>query len=178
MAKEVKQLIQVAPQFQTKRGAVKLESGLATRYIATAIFDAAGLDSAGVANTTTAAHGTGVYIPTKAIIINAWVDVITTFTTASADAGTIALSAQSANDLTAAIAVSTAGDVWDAGLHGCLPGSYLEATVAGDTAVLDAARKAASYIKTTAEREITVTVGGQVLVLGKMNIFVEYVISN
>lgn len=177
MAKERKELIQVAPQFQVKRGAVKAESGLATRYIASAIFDTAGTDSAGVANTTVASHGTGVYIPTKAIITNAWVDVITTFTTASADAGTIALTVQSAGDLTAAIAVSAAGDVWDAGLHGCLPGSYAEATVAGDTAILDAARKAASYIKTTAEREITVTVGGQALILGKMVIFVEYTVS-
>lgn len=177
MAKEVKNLIQVAPQFQVKRGAVKCESGLATRYIATAIFDTATTDSAGVANTTVAAHGLGVYIPTKAIIINAWWDVITTFTTASADSGTIAFHAQSAGDIVAAIAVSDAGNVWDAGIHGGLMGSYAEATVAGDTAILDAARKAASYVKTTAERELTATVAVAALTAGKAVLFVEYVIS-
>lgn len=177
MAKDIQKLISVRPQYQVNRGAVKCESGLAVMYHATAVFDTAGTDSAGVANTTVASHGTGVYIPTKAVITNAWVDVITTFTTASADAGTIALTLQSAGDLTAAIAVSAAGDVWDAGIHGCLPGSYAEATVAGDTAILDAARKAASYIKLTAEREIVVTVGGQVLTAGKMVIHVDYLIS-
>ena len=84
----------------------------------------------------------------------------------------------SAGDLVAAIAVSTAGDVWDAGVHGLLPGSYAEATVAGDTAILDAARKAASYIKLTAVREITATVASHALTAGKANIFVEYVLSD
>lgn len=176
MAKRVSNLIQVAPQFQVKRGAVKAESGLSTRYIASAVFDTAGTDSSLVANTTIAAHGLGVYIPTKAIITNAWVDVITTFTSAT-DAATIALKVQSANDLTAAIAISAAGDVWDAGVHGCLPGSYAERTVAGDTAILDAASKAASYIKMTAERELTATVAVEALTAGKAILFVEYVIS-
>lgn len=173
MAKNVSGVIQVAPQFQVRRGAVKLESGLATRYIASAVFD----PSANTGDRTIAAHGLGVYIPAKAVITNAWVDVITTFTSAGADAGTIALSVESAGDLTAAIAISAAGDVWDAGVHGCLPGSYAEATVAGDTAILDAARKAASYVKTTVEREITATVAGQALTAGKAVVFVEYVIS-
>jgi len=166
----------VAPQFQVKRGAVKCESGLATRYIAAAIFDTAALDSSGVANTTIAAHGLGVYLPTKAIITNAWVDVITTFTSAT-DAATIALKAQNAGDLTAALAISDASNIWDAGIHGCLPGSYAEATVAGDTAVLDAARKAASFIKLTAERELTATVAVEALTAGKAVIYVEYVVS-
>lgn len=176
MAKQVSQLIQVAPQFQVRRGAVKAESGLSARYIANAIYDTAGLDSAGVANTTIAAHGLGVYLPTKAIITNAWVDVITTFTSAT-DAGTIALKAQSAGDLTVAIAISDASNVWDAGIHGCLPGSYAEATVAGDSALLDAARKAASYVKMTAERELIATVAVEALTAGKAVLFVEYVIS-
>ena len=59
-----------------------------------------------------------------------------------------------------------------------MPGSYAEATVAGDTAILDAARKAASFIKTTAEREITATVAVEALTAGKANIYVEYVISD
>lgn len=176
MAKEVKGLIQVAPQFQVKRGAVKAESGLATRYVASAIFDTASTDSSGVANTTVAAHGTGVYIPTKAIITRFWWDVITTFTTASADAGTIAVHVQSANDLVAAIAVSAAGDVWDAGMHAGKPGSFaLDGNAL--TQINMGAALAATFIKMTAEREITVTVGGQALTAGKAIFFVEYYIS-
>lgn len=176
MAKDIQKVIMVRPHYLVNRGAVKHESGLQTRYIAAATFDTAGLDSSGVANTTTAAHGTGVYLPTKAIITNAWVDVITTFTSAT-DAGTIALKAQTAGDLTAAIAISDASNVWDAGIHGCLPGSYAEATVAGDSALLDAARKAASYVKLTAEREIVATVAVEALTAGKAVIYVEYVIG-
>jgi len=176
MAKNIQKLIQVRPAYQVNRGAVKCESGLGTRYVATAIFDTAATDSSGAANTTIAAHGLGVYIPTKAIITNAWVDVVTTFTSAT-DAATIALKAQSAGDLTAAIAISDASNVWDSGIRGCLPGSYAEATVAGDTAILDAARKAASYIKMTAERELTATVAVEALTAGKAVLFVEYVIS-
>jgi hypothetical protein len=176
MAKDIQKVISVRPQYQVNRGAVKLDSGLAVKYLASAVFDTAGTDSAGVANTTVASHGTGVYIPTKAIITKAWVDVITTFTTASADAGTIALTLQSAGDITAAIAVSAAGDVWDAGLHGTIVGTpALDGNAR--TAIAGGAAEAAAMFKLTAEREIVVTVGGQVLTAGKMNIFVEYIIS-
>ncbi len=176
MAKEVNNVIAVRPQYQVRRGAVKAESGLSARYIAQAIYDTAANDSAGVSNKTTAGHPLGVFLPINAIITNAWVDVVTTFTSAT-DAATIALKAQSAGDLTVAIAISDASNVWDAGLHGCLVGSYAEATVAGDSALLDAARKAASYIKMTAERELTATVAIEALTAGKAVIFVEYVIS-
>lgn len=174
MAKDIQKVIAVRPQFQVNRGAVKAESGLATRYVASAIFD----PSADSTKRPVATYGLGVFLPAGAIITNSYWDVITTFTTASADAGTIAIQAQAANDIVAAIAVSAAGDVWDAGLHGGLHGSHAEATVAGDTAVLDAARKAASYLKLTAERELSVVVGGQALTAGKMIVFVEYVISS
>lgn len=176
MAKNVSQLIQVAPAFQMRRGAVKAESGLVAQSTATAIYDTSLNDSAGVSNKTIAAHGLGVYIPTKAIITNAFYEVLTTFTSAT-DAATIALSAQSAGDLKAAIAISNASNVWDAGVAGCLPGSYAERTVAGDTAILDAASKAASYVKCTAERELTATVAVEALTAGKLILFVEYYIS-
>ncbi len=132
-------------------------------------------DTSVVGTTTIAAHGLGVFIPSGAIITNAYYNVRTTFTSAT-DAATIALSILAANDLKAAIAISTTGDVWDAGLHGCLPGSYAEATVAGDTAVLDAARKAASYILLTSTKEITATVAVEALTAGVVDIFVEYVL--
>lgn len=176
MAKNRSDLKIVAPEFQVKRGAVKFESVNTVAYIAKAIFDTAGTDSAGVANTTVAAHGTGVYIPTKAIITKAWTDVITTFTSATS-AATMAIKTEGTGDLVAGIAINSGSSRWNAGLGGCLAGSYAEATVAGDSALLDAARKAASYIKTTAEREIIVTVGVEALIAGKMNIFVEYHIS-
>lgn len=176
MAKDVQKVISVRPQFQVNRGAVKLDSGLSASYVASAVYDTAANDSAGVSNKTTAAHGLGVYLPTKAIVLRTWVDVITTFTSAN-DSATIALLVQSAGDIVAAIAISDASNVWDAGLHGGVIGAYAEATVAGDTAILDAARKSASMLKLTAERELTATVAVQALTAGKAVIFVEYLIS-
>lgn len=176
MAKDIQKLIMVRPQYQVNRGAVKLDSGLTVKYVASAVFDTAGVDSSGAANTTIAAHGLGVYIPAKAVITNAWYDVVTTFTTASADAGTIALSVQSAGDLKAAIAVSAAGDVYDEGIRGTLVGNpSLDGNAR--TAIAGAAAVAATFIKTTAERELTVTVAGQVLTAGKLVLHVEYYIS-
>lgn len=166
----------VAPEFIVKNKAAitrTKRTGTVVRELAVATFN----PSANTAQRPAAAYGLGVYLPAKAIVTNAWVDVITTFASASADAGTIALHIETANDLTSVMAISDVSNVWDAGIHGCLPGSYAEATVAGDTAVLDAARKAASYIKTTQVREITATVATQPLTAGKANIYVEYVIS-
>lgn len=177
MAKNVTQLIQVAPAFQVRRGAVKCESVLGASYVATAVFDTAATDSSGAANTTIAAHGLGVYLPIKAVITRAWWDVVTTFTSAT-DAATIALSAQSANDLVSAVAISAAGNVWDAGMHAGLPGfPALGADAAHDTQVEVAALFAATFIKMTAERELTATVAVEALTAGKAVLFVEYYIS-
>jgi hypothetical protein len=176
----IKSVRQTAPEFiiKNKSGITRTKrKGTVVRELAVATFDTATTDSSGTASTTIAAHGLGVYLPSKAIVTNAWVDVVTTFTSAT-DAATIALKIEGAGDLTAAIAISNASNVWDAGLHGCLPGSYAEATVAGDSAILDAARKAASYIKTTAVREITATVAVEALTAGKLNVYVEYVLSD
>ena len=169
-----------APEFivKNKSGVTRTKRpGTVVRELAVATFDYSGTDTAGAANSATGAHGLGVYLPTKAIITNAWVDVVTTFTSAT-DAATIALKAQGTGDLTAALAISDASNIWDAGLHGCLPGSYAEATVSGDSAILDAARKAASFIKLTAARELTATVAVEALTAGKLNVYVEYVLSD
>lgn len=147
---------------------------LIKKNVARFVFNTASTDSAGAANTTIAAHGSGVFIPATAIITGAYYLVNTTFTSAT-DAATIALKVEGANDLKAAIAISDASNVWDAGIHGCLPGAYAERTVAGDTAVLDAASKAASFIKTTATRELIATVAVEALTAGKLTLFVEYV---
>lgn len=176
MAKDIQKVIAVRPGYQVNRGAVKCESGLSTGYVATAIFDTATNDSAGVSNKTIAAHGLGVFLPINAVITNAFYKVVTTFTSAT-DAATIALKSEGAGDLKAAVAISDASNVYDAGIRGCLPGSYAEATVAGDTAIADAARKAASYISLTAERELTATVAVEALTAGKLVLFVEYYIA-
>jgi hypothetical protein len=177
MAKDINKIILVRPQYQVNRGAVKCESGLATKYVATAIFDTAALDSSGAANTTIAAHGLGVYIPTKAIITRFWWDVVTTFTSAT-DAATIAYKAQSANDLLSAIAISDASNVHDAGIHAGLPGfPNLGADAAHDSQVEVAALFAATFVKMTAERELTATVAVEALTAGKSVLFVEYYIS-
>ena len=128
---------------------------------------------------TIAAHGLGVYIPTKAIVTRVWIDVVTTFTSAGADAGTIALHLQSANDVVSAIAISDASEVWDAGIHGSKIGyPNLGADAAHDSALEVAALFAGTMLKMTAQRELTATVAEQALTAGKANIFVEYVISD
>ncbi len=141
-----------------------------TKHTVKATLDA----TAGIPILTTGV-GTGVFIPSGAIVTNSYYNVRTTFTSAT-DAATIAIQLLAANDLKAAIAISTTGDVYDAGLHGNLPGSYAEATVAGDTAVLDAARKAGSYILLTSNKEIRFVVAVEALTAGVLDVFVEYVL--
>lgn len=174
MAKFISLLKYVAPDYQIRRGAIKTENVLTVQKVACAIFDTAGNDSGGTANTTAAAHGTGVFLPTGAILVNAYVRVATAFTSATS-AATIALKAQTTGDITAAIAISDASTPWAAGLHGSVVGNSAERTVAGDTAILAAASQAGSMILLTAEREIIVTVGVEALTAGKMYIFVEYI---
>jgi hypothetical protein len=148
---------------------------LVTGKIAQAIFDTAANDSSGAANTTVAAHGLGVFLPIGAIITRAWYQVKTTFTSAASTA-TIALSIAAANDVVSAIAINDGSNPWNSGNHAGLPGSYAEATVSGDSAILAAARLAGSFIGAlSAEKEITATVGVQALTAGKLIIFVEYV---
>lgn len=161
-----------APDFRVKRGANTRYNGLAVRHIASAVFD----PSADTTLRPTGAYGLGVYIPTKAIVTKVWIDVITTFTSAGADAGTIAVHLQSANDVVAAIAISDASNVWDAGVRGSKIGVV---AISGDaeTALVATAANAANMLKMTAEREITVTVATQALTAGKAVVFVEYVLS-
>lgn len=160
MAKDISKIIMVRPQYQVNRGAVKKDNGLAVKYLATATFDTAALDSSGVANTTIATHGLGVYLPDKAVITRAWYQVKTTFTSAT-DAATIALQANSANDLKSAIAISNVANAWDAGIIDGVP---------VDTA--------ATRVALTAERELKAVVAVEVLTAGKLNLFVEYVIAD
>lgn len=170
-----------APEFiiKNKSGITRTKrAGTVVRELAVAVFDTGSTDSAGVANTTIAAHGLGLYLPINAIITNVIVDVVTTFTSAT-DAATIALKAQSANDIVSALAISDATNIWDAGIHGSKVGYPAFANdAAEDTAVEVAALFAGTMLKLTAARELTATVAVEALTAGKANIFVEYVISD
>ncbi len=163
-----------APGFRLPRKAARnLVNGNVVPEIVCATFD----PSANSAQRPVGAYGLGVYLPAKAIITRAWIDVVTTFTSAGADAGTIAIHAQSAGDIVAAVAISAAGDVWDAGVHGAKPGNFaLDGNAL--TQINMAAALSATAIKMTAEREITATVAVQALTAGKANIFVEYIVSS
>lgn len=151
------------------------------KQVVQVVFDTAGTDSAGVANTTIAAHPSGVIIPDNAIITNAFYEVNTLFTSAGADAGTIGIGVEGVGagteDLVVAIAISAAGDIWDAGIHSTLAGSYAMADASHETAVQDAGLKAASYVKITGNEEVTFNVAGQVLTAGKLTLYIEYVVG-
>jgi hypothetical protein len=104
--------------------------------------------------------GLGVSIPANAVIWDGFYDVITTFTTAGADAGTIGLEAGTA-DLVAAVAVSGVGDVWDAGVQDIIAdGTAANAVKVGTSAV-----------------ELIVDVGGQAVTAGKAIFVVRYIIT-
>jgi hypothetical protein len=109
---------------------------------------------------TIAAHGLGVSLPAKAIILDGVIDVVTTFTSAGADAGTIAISVEGANDIVTAVAIADGGNPWDAGLHMIIP-----------------VVSVATMVKTTVAREITATVAVQALTAGKLHGFLRYVVS-
>jgi hypothetical protein len=167
----------VATEFQVanKSGVTRTKrEGTVVRELAVATFDPSG----NTAERPIAAYGLGVFIPDNAVITKAWVDVVTTFTSAGADAGTIALKVQSADDIVAAIAISDASNVWDAGIHGSKIGFPALADTATETALEVAALFAGSMLKTTAVRELTATVATQALTAGKLNLFVEYTISD
>jgi len=159
-----------------KRGTITKKDGLTVPKIAVATFDTAANDSSGVSNKTVAAHGLGVHLPDNAIITRAWYDVVNTFTSAG-DTATIALHAQSANDLIDALAINGTGDIWDIGLHQCLPNNFaLDGNAL--TQINMGIAVDATMIKLTAERELTATVASQALTAGKLVLYVEYVISD
>ena len=106
------------------------------------------------------AHPAGVVIPQNSIIIGGMVDVVTTVTTDGADAGTLALHVESANDIVTAIAVSDGTNPWDAGLHDVKP-----------------IRTAATSFKTTTARDITLTIGGQAMTGGGVAVLLYYIVS-
>lgn len=156
MAKDVQATIPVRPDYQVKRGAVKSESGLVVQKKARVIFDSAGTDSSGAANSAIGSHGTGVFLPTKAIITRVYWENVTGFTSA-ANTATIAITANSAGDLKAATAVSNAAY--------STSGTFADGVQGG---------AAANFVQCSAEREIVLTVAVQALTAGRLVLWVEY----
>lgn len=133
--------------------------------------------SANAGERTVAAHTFGVTIPALAILTGFFYQVNTTFTSAT-DAGTVAFSVEGAGDLLAAIAISDASNVLDAGLHAGKPGfPNLGADAAHDSQVEVAALIAGTFVKATVDRLITATVAVEALTAGKATLFVEYVLG-
>jgi hypothetical protein len=126
--------------------------GLGTLKVARATYDFAEHGGA------IGAINLGVTIPDNAIVCGGFVDVATTCTTAGADAGTMALHVQGANDIVTAVAVSAATD-WDAGLHAITP---------------KANTPESTGIKLTAARAITATIATQAFTAGKFTLFLYY----
>lgn len=120
------------------------------------------------------------YIPVNALVVNAYYDVITTFTSTT-DAATIALQIENAGDLVAAIAISDASNVWDAGIRGCLPGAgtttLTEAGPNTRTRIVHAADIAAGRLLIGADSRVAAVVAADALTAGELNLFIEYVFS-
>ncbi len=109
------------------------------------------------ASRTVAAHGCGLIIPKGAVITFAAYKVLTTFTSA-ADSATIAIHAVAANDIVSAVAIST-GTTWDA-------------DVAIET--IPKVETSSTWLTTTADSEVTFTVGTQALTAGKLVLWVNW----
>ena len=145
-----------AIDFHVKRGPIKSSSGLRVHKVAHAIYDTALTDSAGVSNKTVAAHGLGVFLPAKAIIVRSWFQTITGFTSAASTA-TVAISMESAGDIFAALACS----------DGKLSGAGFVTGIQDGTIT--------HMVSATVERELVATVAVQAFTAGKLKLFVEYV---
>jgi hypothetical protein len=116
-------------------------------------------DASVAANQSIGAKGTGVTLPQYAIVVGGFFDVNTAFTSAGGNAGTIAISVESANDIQTAAAVSGA------------PYS----TIGRKAIVPKANTPESTSIKTTVAREITCTVATQALTAGKLTGYIYFV---
>jgi hypothetical protein len=159
---------------QNKSGITRTKrEGTVVRELAVATYDVSGGDD-GTAGT----HGTGVYLPANAIITNVFIDISTTFTDGSSDSATLAVGyTGSTGAFTAAIAISDSSNVWDAGVHGTKVGNW---ALDGNslTQIAMGAARAATFVKLSAIKEIVVATATATLTAGKMNIYVEYVVSD
>lgn len=102
----------------------------------------------------------GEYLPDNAVVESGSIDVVTTLTS-SGDNATVAVTAESAGDIVAAVAIDDVSNPWDAGGQDIIPDGT------GSNAV-----------KTTAERQLKITVGVEALTAGKMTINLNYFVSS
>ena len=116
-----------------------------------------------------------VTIPSGAIITDVIIDVETTCTTAGADAGTAAIGYTGATGaFVAAIAVSDASNVWDAGVQGSLLKSFaLDGNALTAVAMKNAI--ADTYIKAGANVNLLLTLATQDFTAGKISVYVKYI---
>lgn len=103
--------------------------------------------------------GLGQFVPDNAIITRAFYDVVTTFTSPTADTGSIALQALAANDLVTATTIVT-GTTWDA--------SGMIVTVPIETT--------STMIKMTSTEELKAVLAADTVTAGKLNLYVEYLL--
>lgn len=117
--------------------------------------------SANTGERTIAAHAVAETLPDNAVVVRAYYNVATTFTS-STDAATISIGipTDDAAGIKAAVAISDAGNPWDAG--------WVEGIQDGTAANFSEA--------CTAERAITFTVAVEALTAGKLTLWLEYVI--
>ena len=118
-----------------------------------------------------------VTLPVGAVVTDAYYVVETTCTTAGADAGTMALGwTGSTGAIKAAIAVSAAVDVYDAGIRGGLIGQQaLDGNAL--TAIASAAAVAATKVLiASTPKNVLFTIATQSFTAGKIHLYVEYVI--
>ncbi len=130
-------------------------AGLQTARRAYVVFN----PSAVSGDRTIAAHALAATIPINAFVTGVWYWVETTFTSAT-DAATIALSVEAANDVVTAVAISDVGNPWDTSAKPVEGTTKIETT--------------STFLKTTAARAVTATVGGEALTAGKMHVWVDY----
>lgn len=119
-------------------------------------------------------HNLAGKLPVGAIITDAFIDVTTTFTSAT-DAATISVGTQTAADLVAATAISAARNIWDAGRKKTLVGNYaLDGNALTQVAMADA--EAGTLIKVaTSAKPVSIVVASEALTAGVFTVFVEYV---
>ena len=129
--------------------------GLGNLRVARATYDFA-VDGGAIS-----AIDSGVTIPDNAVIVGGFVDVVTTLTSAT-DAATMAISTEGADDIVAAVAIST-GTPWDAGLHAIVP---------------KANTPESTGIKMTAANAVTFTIAVEAVTAGKFECYLNYVISS
>ena len=143
--------------FDSVSGSVEGVDGVGANKIARATWDhGAGLTAAG------SPYLFGPTLPDNATVLRSWYEVITTFTSAT-DAAEIGLGidADASEEIVAAVAISDAGNPWDAGFQ-----DGVQDGTAGNVTT-----------KLTAARQFEGTVATEDTTAGKLILFVEYVVT-